>query len=123
MPNAVSLIELGPGRGTLMSDVLRVFSKRENLTHDLVVYLIETSPFLRKEQCKKLCNLNEEPQLLKGYKYNGLANIRVVWLDNISNLPEREAAHFFLANEFFDALPIYKFQVQLSLKDFFINSN
>jgi SAM-dependent MidA family methyltransferase len=37
--------------------------------------------------------------------------IKINWIEDLNQLPKIEAAQFFLANEFFDALPIQKFQV------------
>ena len=77
----------------------------------LLVYLIETSPFLRKIQMKNLCNLNQEPELEKEYESKYSGSIKISWLTDITQLPHNEAVHFFAANEFFDALPVHKFQV------------
>lgn len=35
----------------------------------------------------------------------------ITWITDLAELPRKEAPQFFLANEFFDALPIQKFQV------------
>ena len=51
------LVELGPGRGTLMSDILRVLLKFENIEELLEVHLVETNPILRQMQQKLLGNL------------------------------------------------------------------
>ncbi|CAF0712266.1 unnamed protein product [Brachionus calyciflorus] len=110
MPNCVQLIEMGPGRGTLMSDMLRVWSKEKTAPLNVFVYMIETSPYLRKTQMKNLCNLDQEPEILNEYKSKYSENIKIVWVTDITQLPRKEAAHFFVANEFFDALPVHKFQ-------------
>ncbi len=61
---------------------------------------------------KKLCGLSDlEPKLQENYKYKYSNNINIVWLNDLMQLPKLEAPQFFLANEFFDALPIQKFQV------------
>ena len=77
--------------------------------------MVETSPFLRKMQMKNLCaapNIEgEEPKLKQAYKSKHSASISVTWLEDISEVPRKDTAHFVLANEFFDALPIQKFQV------------
>ncbi|PZP55325.1 MAG: methyltransferase [Micavibrio aeruginosavorus] len=79
-PKKVILCELGPGRGTLMKDVLRVLSKL-NLTID--VHLIEISDTLKAEQKQ------------------ALGDVR--WHEGIETLPD-DAPIIFIANEFFDAL-------------------
>ena len=74
------------------------------------VYLVETSAFMRKAQIKTLCGLSLEPNLGEEYKSTFSKSINIIWLADINELPRREAVHFFLANEFFDALPFQKFQ-------------
>jgi len=73
--------ELGPGRGTLMADALRVLRKAG---FGGEVHLVEASPLLRQRQAEKV------PV--------------AAWHDRIENLPS--APLLLAANEFFDALPI-----------------
>lgn len=72
--------------------------------------MIETSPFMRKTQMKNLCNLESEPVILEKYPSKFSKSINIVWLGDINELPKKDAIHFFVANEFFDALPFQKFQ-------------
>lgn len=89
-PNPVLLVELGPGRGTLLADALRA-TKRVPGFHDaLQVHLVETSPVLRKMQQEKLAAYN--PQ----------------FHDHMTRLPPGPI--LVIANEFFDALPIAQFE-------------
>lgn len=88
----VALVEAGPGRGTLMSDILRVIRQSTPGIYECCkVFLIETSPRLRRVQQKKL---QEHGQ-------------RVQWLDSIEGLPQLPI--MMVANEFLDALPIRQF--------------
>jgi len=80
----VQYVELGPGRGTLASDALRVLH-RARLSPS--VHLVETSPMLRAAQA----------QALPG----------ACWHDSVESLPN-EGALLIVANEFFDALPIHQ---------------
>ena len=83
------LVELGPGRGTLMSDALRAIRQvAPNLKIGL--HLVETSEALRPLQAAQLAA--HSPQ----------------WHDDISGLPAGPA--LVIANEFFDALPVRQFQ-------------
>ncbi len=66
---------------------------------------------MRKMQMNRLCGGDSEPELGKFYESKHSKNIRIQWLNDIDELPLKEAPHFILANEFFDALPIQKFQV------------
>ncbi|MCY4333428.1 MAG: SAM-dependent methyltransferase [Litoreibacter sp.] len=84
---ACVLAELGPGRGTLMADMLRAMRALPYLQPD--VHLVEASSALREVQ----------RDTLEGYN--------VTWHDNVSELPQ--APLFLVANEFFDALPIRQF--------------
>ncbi len=84
-PSPFALVELGPGRGTLMQDVLRTTARLAEFQSAAVVHLVESSPVLRKVQMEKLGQ-----------------NVR--WHDSIESLPHEPLV--FIANEFFDALPV-----------------
>lgn len=89
-PEGALLVELGPGRGTLMADALRAAAALPLFRDSLAVHLVETSPRLRERQRE------------------ALSGIEVAWHDSIDDLPPGPA--FIIANEFFDALPIRQFQ-------------
>ncbi|MFV2034542.1 MAG: class I SAM-dependent methyltransferase, partial [Halocynthiibacter sp.] len=88
-PASFVLAEPGPGRGTLMADVLRATAAVPGFNAAAHLHLIEASPALRKIQRKTL------------------AGSRATWHDQISDLPEGPL--FLIANEFFDALPIRQY--------------
>ncbi|MDV4145927.1 class I SAM-dependent methyltransferase [Shimia sp. FJ5] len=88
-PARFALAELGPGRGTLMADILRATRAVPGFTEAATLHLVEASPPLRAAQ---RATLGEE----------------VTWHDSIDTLPE-DRALFLVANEFFDALPIRQF--------------
>jgi NADH dehydrogenase [ubiquinone] 1 alpha subcomplex assembly factor 7 len=88
-PTKFSLVEFGPGRGTLMKDVIRVTQKYDDFFCSMSIHLIETSSVLK----------NVQKQTLKDFN--------VKWYESIDNLPDQPT--IFLANEFFDALPINQF--------------
>ncbi|SOC05125.1 class I SAM-dependent methyltransferase [Rhodobacter maris] len=88
-PAPFTLAECGPGRGTLMADVLRAIRAVPGMAAAAEVHLVEASPKLRALQRDRL------------------APRAVTWHENIASLPE--APLFLLANEFFDALPIRQF--------------
>ncbi|MDJ1009000.1 MAG: class I SAM-dependent methyltransferase, partial [Paracoccaceae bacterium] len=83
------LAEPGPGRGTLMADILRAASRVDGFVEAAEVHLVELSPRLRAAQRAALGG--QEP----------------TWHDHLGTLPERPL--FLVANEFFDALPIRQF--------------
>lgn len=88
-PSKFSLVELGPGKGTLVHDVIRVTKKYSCFFSSMDIHLIEISPILQKIQKEKL----------KGLDIN--------WHEDINNLPKQPT--IFFANELFDALPIDQF--------------
>lgn len=88
-PHRVILAELGPGRGTLMADMLRAARALPSFRAALEVHLVEASPILRQRQSE------------------ALAGADATWHDAVGTLPEGPL--FLVANEFFDALPIRQF--------------
>ena len=89
-PAPFTLADLGPGRGTLMADVLRATRGVPGFHAAAQVVLIEASPRLRALQAATLA-----PHV-------------PIWLDDAESLPAQPL--FLLANEFFDALPIHQYQ-------------
>lgn len=87
----VQLIECGPGKGTLMHDMLRILQKYPNLYNNLSIHLVEVSPL-----CKALQELKLKPHAISFH-------------NNIEDAPYCEGFTFIVANEFFDALPIKQF--------------
>lgn len=90
-PEKFNLIELGPGRGTLMEDALRATAKIPGFHSAMELYLVETSPVLMEMQKQRLSAFNP------------------VWLADIAALTY-ETPCVFIANEFFDALPVKQFE-------------
>jgi len=86
-PNPCSLVELGPGRGTLMADILRIAELDQHFMRAVTVHLVETSQVLRTKQSETLKSL-------------GVTPAHHAALDTLPNGPA-----LFVANEFFDALP------------------
>jgi len=91
-PTEWALVELGPGRGTLMSDVLRVMQRHAPQAYaGCKIHLVEISPVLKQAQ----------QEMLQGHA--------VAWHQGIEALPQLEVPLVLLANEFWDALPIQQF--------------
>ncbi|KAF3318380.1 hypothetical protein TWF173_007794 [Orbilia oligospora] len=110
----VVLIELGPGRGTLMDDALRVMRKFEPFAKSVSsVKLVEASGPLRDLQCAKLCGEDIKPRWqgtnwTENTKHFGAP---VTWYDDVRQISlQHDEAPFFIAHEFFDALPINAFE-------------
>ncbi|KAI9139154.1 S-adenosyl-L-methionine-dependent methyltransferase [Paraphysoderma sedebokerense] len=118
-PSHVQLIELGPGRGTLLSDMLRALSSFPSLSSKLdKIHLVEASPLLRQVQMDTLSASLRNGSLLSNVerdKYGQVLNARigdttVHWYESLNDVPE-EAWTILIAHEFFDALPVYKFKL------------
>ncbi len=84
-PATARLVELGPGRGTLMADMMRSMTAAKWFPK---VDFVETSPVLRAAQ---------------GARVPGAK-----WSDGLDGVPD-DAPLFLVANEFFDALPLRQF--------------
>jgi len=91
-PAKFSLVELGPGRGTLMADCVRVLSQVPGVLNAARINLIETNPVLIEKQ------------------RNNLQGFEVIWRSEIEQLSAETGPLIIIANEFFDALPIKQFQ-------------
>jgi hypothetical protein len=53
-PSKFNIVELGPGRGTLMSDIMKVAGKMREFLRAVHIHFVEVSPVLRKLQAKSL---------------------------------------------------------------------
>jgi len=87
-PTPFTLAELGPGRGTLMADILRATKGVQGFHDAAQVKLLEASDKLRKLQAETIPT-------------------PCTYIDSIEDLPDQPL--FLIANEFFDALPIRQF--------------
>ncbi|MCW5735380.1 MAG: SAM-dependent methyltransferase [Enhydrobacter sp.] len=89
-PSPVHLVELGPGRGTLMADALRATRSVSGFHAALRLHLVETNAPLRAEQ------------------HRALGVFAPVWHERFDAVPPGPA--LVVANEFFDALPVRQFR-------------
>jgi SAM-dependent MidA family methyltransferase len=87
-PAGVRLIELGPGRGTMMLDMLRAANVMPGFRRALTVDLVETSPALAARQKQTLAN----------------QDIAFEWHESLADVPDGPA--IIVANEYFDAIPV-----------------
>lgn len=125
--SGVQFIELGPGRGTLMSDVLRTASQFKAFVGSIQeVWMVEAGEGLRQKQCELLCGesvMVEKHEEINGKKWTWweakakpeYGGVTVKWVEDIVLLPPRGQASpstmpFVIAHEFFDALPIQAFE-------------
>ena len=90
-PSPIHLVEVGPGRGTLMSDALRAARIVPEFRAALDVWLMETSPTLAAMQHELLLD----------------SGVAVAWAQKLGEIPSGPA--IVIANEFLDALPVRQF--------------
>ena len=88
-PHPIDLVELGPGRGTLMADFLRAAASLPGFRDALRVWLVEASPLLREEQSRRLAEAGPR------------------FVSDLGEVPPGPL--FLVANEFLDALPVRQF--------------
>ena len=91
-PEPLRLVELGPGRGTLMADMVRVLRKLLGNNRQFDVHLVEISPVLRSAQNQQLSKMD----------------VSIEWHDQFTPIPD--GPFILIANEFLDALPIRQFE-------------
>jgi SAM-dependent MidA family methyltransferase len=87
-PDDVRLVELGPGRGTMMLDMLRAAQVVPDYRAAIVGHLVEISPVLERQQRQTLSGLN----------------VPLLWHRRIEDVPGGPV--IVVANEFLDALPV-----------------
>ena len=87
-PETLRLVELGPGRGTLLADALRVARRQPAFLAALDLHLVETSPILRQAQRETLSTFGRP----------------LTWHADLDAVPPGPT--LVIANEFFDALPV-----------------
>ena len=88
-PSQFNLVELGPGKGTLLKDIWIATANWPKFQKAADIYLFERSSILRKTQSHNLKNIN------------------LNWVKDLEELPDKKIICF--SNEFFDALPIRQF--------------
>lgn len=92
-PAPMRLIELGPGKGTLMADMQRTLAKAAPRLHAATqVHFVETSTPMREAQASAVAQLSAFPP---------------VWHAALAEVDDGPS--FVIANEFIDALPIRQF--------------
>ena len=88
-PKKINLIDLGSGNGQMIYDMINSFKKFPKFYKSCKFIILEKSPILKKIQKKKL------------------KKFKVKWINNLKEI--KKGNNIFIANEFFDALPIKQF--------------
>jgi NADH dehydrogenase [ubiquinone] 1 alpha subcomplex assembly factor 7 len=89
-PSRFHLIEQGPGRGTLMADILRVTARNPKFMQAADIHLVEISPVLIEKQQK------------------ALSSHTIHWQQSFTDI-NLDAPFILIGNEFLDALPVHQF--------------
>ena len=88
-PKKINIVELGAGNGEMMHHMIKVFERFHKFKTSSEYFILEKSLFLKKIQRKKL------------------SFRKITWLNSLNKL--QDGPNIFLANEFFDSLPIKQF--------------
>ena len=88
-PKKINLIELGAGNGEMIYQMISSFEKFPSFKKACNIFILEKSPHLKKLQKKKL------------------KNFKVSWINTLNKI--KTGPKIFIANEFFDSLPIKQF--------------
>ena len=98
-PNGVELLEVGPGKGTLMSDILRTIQNFKSLTGRLErIYLVEASPKLRETQRELLCGSAAMRKHDIGWAAKSRYGPEIIWCEDIRFVPRGKACVPWLGN-------------------------
>ena len=91
-PQKFTLLELGPGQGLLMRDLLKVLDLTPGIKEAISLKMYDVNPYF----------ITKQQQILKD------STLNIEWLDNLDNLPKQPI--IVISNEFFDALPIKQYK-------------
>jgi len=108
-PPEFTILEMGPGEGRFMKDLLDEIARRDSdLYSRLSVILVEQSPYLRTLQAKALANLSEKTE--------------VTWISDLKSLEDNSVIGVFLSNELVDAFPVHRVRMQKNgLKEIYVD--
>jgi NADH dehydrogenase [ubiquinone] 1 alpha subcomplex assembly factor 7 len=93
-PKHINLVELGPGKGTLMADLLRATTPFKDFQKSISVSLVEVSPRLRDIQKDSLETWSHV----------------LSWYSSLEDVPQKaDVPSLYIGHEFLDAMPIHQF--------------
>ncbi len=102
-PKKFNIIELGAGNGEMIDVISKTLKNFPKFNSSYKIYILEKSPHLRQIQKAKI------------------KNKKVFWINNLKKI---KGPSVFLANEFFDALPINQyFKIKNSWYERKVNSH
>lgn len=104
-PASIQVIEIGPGRGSLMKDFLRAAASFPSFYQAIELHMVEMSPAMRVLQQQALgC----EEDIENGKMRVGGTGPLVQWHEELGTVPQQPC--LVIAQELFDALPVHQFE-------------
>jgi len=119
MPSQVRLVEVGPGRGTLMADILRATGGMRQFAEAVSVHLVEVSPALREKQYETLRCADDGAASTRSTEEEGPPPLKVgasaigacpsvQWHASLADVTPGVPTIYIL-HELLDALPVHQF--------------
>jgi NADH dehydrogenase [ubiquinone] 1 alpha subcomplex assembly factor 7 len=120
-PPAINIVEFGPGKGTLMRDILRVANKFPKFKNSIHIHMIELSETMRKMQRESTNCFESSKHGLNSPTNNGGINsgessnmissdgIKISWHSFLDQVPRDSKPILFIGQEFLDAFPVHQF--------------
>lgn len=103
----LAIIEQGPGKGLLAKDILD-YLRKTGLYQEIEYFIVEMNPYLRERQ----------KELLKDHKE------KILWLESLSGLEEKELKGILISNELLDAFPVHVVEMtEEGLKEIYVTAD
>lgn len=110
-PPVFHLVEMGPGDGTLLRDLLQECREQQaSLLHRLACILVERSPVFRRRQQDTLAAWQEQ-------------GVAIRWVDDLQSIPNGSLTGTLLSNELVDAFPVHRVRMEEDgLRELYVTS-
>ncbi|CEG49218.1 nadh dehydrogenase [Plasmopara halstedii] len=109
MPSHIKIVELGPGRGSLMSDFLRAAKSFPPFYDAIEVHMVDISPVMQKIQQETLkCEPIEVTMTPENWMQIPDSGPKIRWHTEFANVPHGPS--LLIAQELFDAMPVHQFE-------------
>ncbi|RLN74586.1 hypothetical protein BBJ28_00014678 [Nothophytophthora sp. Chile5] len=109
MPTAIKIVEMGPGRGSLMSDFLRAAKSFPPFYQAIELHMVDISPAMQKIQQETLkCEPVDDKKAPENTMRLPDGGPTVRWHQDFANVPHGPS--LMIAQELFDALPVHQFE-------------
>ncbi|CAF0890222.1 unnamed protein product [Rotaria sp. Silwood1] len=105
--NVLQLVEMGPGRGLIINDIIKILKKHKYSHTHTFFALYENNLHMRRRQAETLLGRSFNPLVANDYRIKD-GNYSLIWIDDFKQLLPHDT--YIIANQFFDVYPIHKFQ-------------